>query len=136
MKSTSKVLSVLNSAIQTPSINGNKIDLNVSCSECGVSGSTQSKVLRIEIVSSDKNMFRLRFDPYAASFSDYDVKENRFGPITRAQLDWIQKQDQTRPKIDVDADYNITITLKDIIMTFYASCWMEVRSRADGRAFS
>ncbi len=118
---------------QTPTIGKYTVDLNVGCSECGVSPSNQNKVMRIEVISYDRNIFRIRFDPYATSFSDYDNKENTFGPITRAQLNWIQSQDSAAPQFNVDGNNTITITLKDVVMTFYKSCWMEVKSRSTGQ---
>ncbi len=115
-----------------PKVNTYQIDLIVGCSQSGVKDSSQQKYLRIEIISNDRNLFRVRFDPYANNFSYYDNKINTFGPVTQAQLEWIKKQDTAAPQISVDHKYNITITLKDVKMFFYKDCWMKVVSNSTG----
>ncbi len=54
-----------------PRVSKYQIDLTVGCSQCGIEGSFQQKYLRIEIISNDRNLFRVRFDPYATDFSYY-----------------------------------------------------------------
>lgn len=114
-----------------PVFTENRADITVDCVRCGDACQKQSKVMRIEVISYDKNLFRVRFDPYAQTFSDYDKKENTYGPITRAQLDWIQHQNSSVPKFLYD-DKGIEITLKDVILTFDQYCIMTVKSLATG----
>ncbi|MCP4132680.1 MAG: hypothetical protein GY754_17070 [bacterium] len=122
----------LNSIKTKPVITKNRADIRVECIRCGDSGQKQEKVLRIEVISYDRNLFRIRFNPYAENFNDYDSKENTFGPITRKQLDWIQEQNTKAPDISYDAKC-LTVTLKDVEMTVDTDCVMTVTSRHTGK---
>ena len=109
-----------------------RIDISVECLRCGDASQKQTKILRIEVVSYDRNLFRVRFNPYAKTFCDYDDNENNYGPITRAQMDWIQQQNTARPNIKFVKN-GIEITLKDVVMTFDERCEMSVRCRHTGK---
>ena len=122
----------VNAIVGSPIVNGKRIDLNVSCIRCDNPTLTSNKVLRIEVISADRNMFRIRFNPYAAAFGDYDASENTFGPITRKQLDWIQQQDKTEPKVDYENGV-LAITLKDVALTLSQACLMKVTHLKTGR---
>ena len=115
-----------------PCLTKHRADINVSCIRCGDASQTQNKVLRIEVISYDRNLFRVRFNPYAKSFSDYDDNENNYGPIARAQLDWIQQQNSVCPNISYDGKC-IHMTLKDVILRYDNACVLTVTCRQTGR---
>ena len=115
-----------------PCIRQNCIDITVECIKCGAAEHKKDKFLRIEVISFDRNLFRIRFNPYAKSFSDYDDAENSYGPISRPQLDWIQKQNTAKPDISYDGS-EVIITLKCIVMTFDEKCSLTVRNRESGQ---
>ena len=116
----------------SPSLSKHRADINVLCIRCDEASQTQNKVLRIEVISYDRNLFRVRFNPYAKSFSDYDNNENNFGPITRAQLDWVQKQSTDSPDISYDGK-RIQMTLKDIVVCYDNACVLTVSCRHSGK---
>ena len=111
-----------------PSLYENKVDINVNCVSCDDASNRKNKVLRLEVISYDRNMFRVRFNQYANIFEDYDKNENSYGPIKRAQLDWIQRQNSHRPNIKYDGR-EIQIELRDVIMKFNNKCVMTVCCR-------
>lgn len=122
----------LNSIVGQPVFGRHAVDLNVECVCCNNPEARQNKVLRIEIVSYEKNIFRVRFNPYAEQFSDYDARINTYGPITRNQLDWIQQQDTCAPQFSYE-DGMLSVTLKDVVLNYSSTCFMNIYSRHTGQ---
>ncbi|MEN8904504.1 MAG: TIM-barrel domain-containing protein [Clostridiales bacterium] len=114
--------------IVNASIQKNKVDIEVECVKCDDITLTQNKVLRIEVISYDRNIYRVRFNQYAEEFSDYDIKENEFGPITRSQLNWIQNQNSKSANIHFDGK-SVIIQLKDVNLTLSQNCFMTVKNK-------
>lgn len=84
----------------------------------------------IDVTSCDNDSLRVRFTPFAKDFIDY--QPNTFGPVTQMQLDWLKKQDRTKPIVDMTGNV-ITLRLKQVTMQVQKSPFnLRVTRNSDG----